>query len=267
MHVPAPLLARVLETVERLEGEMGALAGKAAVITGGSRGIGRAIVQRLAADGATVLFTYARNSEAADTVEQGVQEAAGKARGVQVDLTEPGAVEALLGAVADHLDGLDILVNNVALNTPSSIAETSDQLWDQTLAVNVGTAFRTIRHAAQTMREHGRIVNISTMNTVRPAPGIAAYAASKGAIEQLTKIAAVELGERGITVNAVCPGATDTDLLRDTNPDSVLEQIPALTPLGRLGQPSDIADVVAMLASADGRWLTGQIIHATGGMA
>lgn len=246
---------------------MGVLSGKSAVVTGGSRGIGRAIVKRLATEGATVLFTYARDKQAADTVEHGVQEVGGKAHGVQIDLTEPGAVDALLGATGQHLDGLDILVNNVALNTPAAIAETSDELWDQILAVNVGTAFRTTRHAAQTMRENGRIINISTLNTARPAPGIAAYAASKGAIEQLTKIAAVELGDRGITVNAVCPGATDTDLLRETNPDSVLEQIPALTPLRRLGQPTDVADVVGLLASTDARWLTGQIIHASGGMA
>lgn len=117
------------------------------------------------------------------------------------------------------------------------------------------------------MRDDGRIINISTMNTTRPAPGNAAYAASKGAIEQLTKVAAMELGARGITVNAVCPGATDTNLLRHTNPEATLTQVAEITPLGRLGQPDDIADVVALLASHEGRWLTRQVIHATGGLA
>lgn len=195
-----------------------------------------------------------------------MSEDGGKAHAVQIDLTGPGAADSLMSAVAERLDGLDILVNNVALNDPHPIAEIDDQMWEQTMATNVGSAFRTIRHAARTMRDGGRIINISTMNTIRPAPGIAAYAASKGAIEQLTRIAAVELGARGITVNAVCPGATDTDLLRGTNPESVLDQISALTALGRLGQPADIADVVGMLASHDGRWLTGQILPATGGM-
>jgi 3-oxoacyl-[acyl-carrier protein] reductase len=241
--------------------------GKGAVVTGGSRGIGRAIVERLAADGARVVFNYARSSREAATVEQAVHEAGGTAHAVQIDLAEHGAVEELMQVAAERLDGLDIVVNNAALDTPPTpIAETDDELWEQVLGVNLGSAFRTTRYAARHMRDGGRIVNISTLNTVRPAPGIAAYAASKGAIEQLTKIAAVELGGRGISVNAVCPGATDTDLLRHGNPDSVLEQIPALTPLGRLGQPADVADVVGMLAGPDAHWLTGQIIHATGGM-
>ena len=246
---------------------MGALEGKAAVVTGGSRGIGRAIVERLAADGATVVFNYARSDEDAAALERAVHDTGGKAHAVRIDLTAPGAADALMRAAAERLDGLDILVNNVALNEPHSIAETSDELWEQTMAVNPGTTFRTIRHAARTMREGGRIINISTLNTLRPAPGLAAYAASTGAIEQLTKIAAAELGDRGITDNAICPGATDTDLLRGTNTESGLEQIPALTALGRLGQPADIADVVGMLASHDARWLTGQVIPATGGMA
>lgn len=238
-----------------------------AVVTGGSRGIGRAIVERLAADGATVVFNYAHDGDAAAVVERTVRAAGGNAHAVQIDLSGPEAADALMRVADERLDGLDILVNNVALNEPHPIAETSDELWEQTMATNVGSAFRTIRHAARTMRNDGRVVNISTLNTLRPTPGIAAYAASKGAIEQLTKIAAVELGTRGITVNAVSPGATDTDLLRGINPESVMDRIPELTPLGRLGQPADIADVVGMLTSRDGRWLTGQIIPATGGMA
>jgi 3-oxoacyl-[acyl-carrier protein] reductase len=247
---------------------MGVLDGRGAVVTGGSRGIGRAIVERLAGDGAAVVFNYASSSQDAATVEQAVHEAGGKAHAVQIDLGEQGAVDELMQAAAETLEGLDVLVNNAALDTPPTpIAESDDQLWEQVMTVNLGATFRTVRYAARHMRDGGRVVNISTLNTVRPAPGIAAYAASKGAIEQLTKIAAGELGARGITVDAVCPGATDTDLLRHGNPDSVLEQIPALTPLGRLGHPADVADVVGMLAGPDGHWLTGQIVYATGGMA
>jgi 3-oxoacyl-[acyl-carrier protein] reductase len=139
-------------------------------------------------------------------------------------------------------------------------------VYDAVMAVNARSVFQTVRHAARAMRKNGRIVNISTLNTTRPAPGTAVYVTSKGAIEQLTKVAAIELGGRGITVNVVCPGATDTDLLRHTNPPEALEQVAALTPLGRLGQPGDIADVVALLVSSDARWITGQIIQATGGL-
>jgi 3-oxoacyl-[acyl-carrier protein] reductase len=247
---------------------MGVLEGKGAVVTGGSRGIGRAIVQRLAADGATVVFNFARSAERAAQVEQEVRDAGGLAHGVRIDLAHPGAIDDLMAVADEHLDGLDILVNNAALEfAPAPIADIDEELYDAVMAVNAKSTFLTIRHAARTMREGGRIINISTLNTTRPAPGIAPYAASKGAIEQLTKVAATELGARGITVNAVCPGATDTDLLRSTNPAVALEQIATITPLGRLGQPADIADVVALLASPDGRWLTGQIIHATGGLA
>lgn len=248
---------------------MRVLHGKSAVVTGGSRGIGRAIVERLAKDGAAVVFNYARSSAAAAHVERVVRDAGGRAHAVQIDLATPGAADQLMVVAAEHLEGLDILVNNAALDfgAGSLIADTDEQLWDDTMIVNAKSAFLTTRHAARNMRDGGRIINISTANTVRPAPGNAAYAASKGAIEQLTRAAAIELGARGITVNAVCPGATNTDLLRHTNPEAVLTQVAGMTPLGRLGQPDDIADVVALLASHEGRWLTGQVIHATGGLA
>ncbi len=247
---------------------MGVLDGKGAVVTGGSRGIGRAIVERLAADGAAVVFNYARHADQAAEVERTVRDAGGRAVGVQVDLSAAGAADDLMGVADGHLDGLDILVNNAALEfSPVPIADTSDELYDAVMTVNARCCFQTTRRAARDMRDNGRIINISTLNTTRPAPGIAPYAASKGAIEQLTKVAAIELGPRGITVNAVAPGATDTDLLRSTNPPGVLEQLTKLTALGRLGRPEDIADVVALLAGPDGRWLTGQVINANGGLA
>jgi 3-oxoacyl-[acyl-carrier protein] reductase len=247
---------------------MGVLHGKGAVVTGGSRGIGRAIVERLAADGATVVFSFARRADQAAEVERAVSAADGRAHAVQADFADQGAVGQLMAVAATHLDGLDILVNNAALEFAAvPIAETGDELYDAVMAVNARAAFVTTRYAARNMRDGGRIINISTLNTTRAAPGIAPYVASKGALEQLTKVAALELGARGITVNAVCPGATDTELLRHTNPADALERIAQLTPLGRLGKPADIADVVALLASPDGRWLTGQIISATGGLA
>ncbi|NUS17147.1 MAG: SDR family oxidoreductase, partial [Streptomyces sp.] len=167
-----------------------------------------------------------------------------------------------------RLGGLDILVNNAALShRPTTLAETTDELFDAVLAVNTRAVFRTMRYAARRMRDGGRIVTVSSVNTARPAPGIGAYAASKAAIEQLTAVAARELGARGITANTVSPGATDTALLRSVNPPEALEAVAGMTPLGRLGQPADIADVVGFLTGPDGRWVTGQNLLATGGLA
>jgi 3-oxoacyl-[acyl-carrier protein] reductase len=246
---------------------MGTLNGKGAVVTGGSRGIGRALVRRLAAEGATVLFNFARSADQAAELERAVGDAGGEARGIQADLREPDAAGRLMDLAQEHLPGLDVLVNNAALEfTPRPIADTGEELYDTVMGVNARSSFVTMRQAARTMRDGGRIINISTLNTTRPGPGSAVYAASKGALEQLTKVAAIELGGRGITVNAVCPGATDTDLLWHANPGVGPEQIAKLTPLGRVGEPADIADFVALLAGPDARWITGQIIGATGGM-
>jgi 3-oxoacyl-[acyl-carrier protein] reductase len=247
---------------------MAALEGKKAVVTGGSRGIGRAIVERLARDGAEVVFTYASNADAAREVEEVVKAEGGSAHAIQLDLAEPGAATRLMDLAEERLGTVDIIVNNAAMNfTPALIAETEEEVYDRVMAVNAKTVFLTTRHAARHMPDGGRIVNISTINTVRSSACIAPYAASKGALEQLTAVAAQELGPRGITVNTVSPGATDTDLLRGTNPEQSLKMMVAMTPLGRLGLPSDVADVVAFLVGPDGRWMTGQNIRAAGGLA
>ncbi|MCX5384682.1 SDR family NAD(P)-dependent oxidoreductase [Streptomyces sp. NBC_00083] len=239
-----------------------------AVVTGGSRGIGRAIVERLCRDGAEVVFNYATSEEAAADVVRAVQASGGTVRAIRMDLKERDAAERLMEAAEAHLGSLSLLVNNAAVSfTPSPLAETEAEVFDDVMAGNTRSVFLTMRYAARHMRDEGRIVNISTMNTVRPVAGIGPYAASKGAIEQLTAVAARELGPRGITVNTVSPGATDTEMLRGTNPPQALQTVAGMTPLGRLGQPSDVADVVAFLASPDGRWITGQNLRATGGLA
>jgi 3-oxoacyl-[acyl-carrier protein] reductase len=244
------------------------LKGKTAVVTGGSRGIGRAIVERLCRDGAEVVFNYAVSDEAAADLVRRVTADGGSARAVKADLAEAGAAQRLMETAHEHLGGLDIVVNNAALAfKPALLADSDETLFDAVLNVNMKSAFLTMRYAAQKMRDGGRIVNISTLNTVRPTPGISAYAASKGALEQLTAVAARELGARGITVNTVSPGPTDTELLHGVNSPEGLKAVVGITPLGRLGQPSDIADVVGFLVSDDGRWLTGQNLRATGGIA
>ncbi|MGW0432842.1 SDR family oxidoreductase [Micromonospora sp. NPDC003197] len=242
---------------------MGQLNEKGAIVTGGSRGIGRAIVSRLVADGATVVFTYQQDETAAKQV---AAESDGRAIPVRADLGVVSDVVALFEAADEHLDGLDILVNNAGMAVPALIVDVTEADYDRIMAVNAKGTFLAIQQAARRMRDGGRIVSISTGNTVLAGPGVAVYAASKAAVEQFTRVAAREFGGRGITVNSVSPGTTDTDLLRGTNSAEGLRMAEEMTPLGRLGQPADVADVVAFLLGPDGRWMTGQNLIAAGGL-
>ena len=235
------------------------LSGRTALVTGGSRGIGRAIVERLAAAGARVVFTYRSSEEAAAEVAARVP----GSTAVRVDQADLDTLPAMFAPVAD---GLDILVNNAAVSVHVPIAELTPAAFDRVLTINTKFPLFAVRAAVPLLRDDGRIVNLSTLNTAVPAPGLALYCASKAALEQVTAVAARELGHRGITVNTVSPGATDTDMLRAENPPEALDRVPALTALGRLGRPDDVAAVVAFLVSPAGRWITGQNIRATGGL-
>jgi 3-oxoacyl-[acyl-carrier protein] reductase len=236
----------------------GTFEGRTALVTGGSRGIGRAIVRRLAGLGASVVFTYRESRAAADDLAAEVG-----ATAVQADQADPACLDAMFAPVAG---GLDILVNNAAINPHVAIADVTAADFDRVFMVNVKVPALAMARAATLLRDNGRVINLSTLNTVVPAPGSALYIASKGALEQFTAVAAREFGPRGITVNTVSPGATDTDLLRASNPPEALERNAALTALRRLGQPDDIAAVVAFLAGPDSGWITGQNIRATGGL-
>ncbi|MEQ4720401.1 SDR family oxidoreductase [Nonomuraea sp. B19D2] len=241
---------------------MSILSGKGALVTGGSRGIGKAIVERLTSDGAEVVFCYERSAEAAEQVAKETG-----AHAVQADLGGKEDLARLFSAAESRLPGLDILVNNAAAVLGQKLmAEITDEEYERVFAVNTRSVFLAMQWAARVMRDGGRIVNISTLNTQVPAPALSLYCGSKAAIEQFAKVAARELGERGITVNAVSSGATDTDMLRGTNPPESLAQTAAFTALQRLGQPDDIASVVAFLAGPDSRWITGQNLIASGGL-
>lgn len=241
---------------------MSVLSGKGALVTGGSRGIGRAIVERLAADGAEVVFCYQSSAEAAEQVAKETG-----AHAVRADLGDEEDLRRLFAEAEARLPGLDILVNNAATaEAQKPIDAITGDDYERVFAVNAKAVFLAIQWAGRVMRDGGRIVNVSSLNTRVPAPTLALYCGSKGAMEQFAKVAARELGGRGITVNVVSSGATDTDMLRGANPPEALEQTPAMTALGRLGRPDDIAAVVAFLAGPDGRWVTGQNIPATGGL-
>jgi 3-oxoacyl-[acyl-carrier protein] reductase len=245
---------------------MTVLAGKGALVTGGSRGIGRAIVERLARDGAAVTFSYVRDAAAAERVVAAVAENGGQAWAEPCDLADGAQLANLFDAAEKNSAGLDIVVNNAAVVAVGLIADTTDEQYDAVMNANAKGTFIAIREAARRLRDNGRLINISTINTVSPEAGISLYVGGKGAVEQFSVVAAHELGSRGITVNVVSPGATDTELLHGANDPADVAQLPGLTPLGRLGQPADVADVVAFLAGPDGRWMTGQNLRASGGL-
>jgi 3-oxoacyl-[acyl-carrier protein] reductase len=235
------------------------LSGKTALVTGGSGGIGQAIVERLAADGARVVFTYHRGADEAAAL-------AGRLPGtvaVRTDQSDLATLEAMFEPVRD---GLDILVNNAAVSSLVPIADITPADFDRVLTINTKFPLFAIQAAMPLLRDGGRIVNVSTLNTVVPGPRLTLYCASKAALEQVTAVAARELGPRGITVNTVSPGATDTEMFRSSNPPENAAQMAAITALQRIGAPADVAAVVAFLCGPDSGWLTGGNLRATGGL-
>lgn len=244
---------------------MKSLTGKTAVVTGAGRGIGRAIAQRLGRDGANVIVNYAQNGDAAAEVVRTIAASGGAAFSVQADLSQIAEVRRLFDAAESHFGGLDILVNNAGTAKFGPLADVTEDEFDVLFAVNVKGVFFAMQEAARRMGDGGRIVNISSGITQFGGAGGALYAGTKGVVEQFALSAARELGPRGITVNVVSPGGTATDLLDAVAPPEVQEQMAAASPFGRLGQPADIADVVAFVVSDDARWLTGQNLRATGG--
>jgi len=246
----------------------GQLAGKTALVTGGSRGIGRAIAVRLASEGATIALHYGTQATAAHETVAEIAAAGGTAHAIPADLSQEDAAAALFAAFDDTgLSGLDILVNNAGIGTMASLAETDAALFDGHFAVNVRAPFFVTQAALPRLRDGGRIVNISSMVSVAAYAACIAYAMTKASINSFTRSLAAELGPRKITVNAVAPGATRTNFIDPlVGIDGFMDAISAQTALGRIGEATDIADVVAFLVSPQGGWITGQLIQASGGM-
>lgn len=245
---------------------MSRITGKIAVVTGGSRGIGASIARRLARDGAIVILTYTRKEQEAALVAQEIERRGGEAEPVRADMRDPAAIRALFEEVVANYGRLDMLVNNAGVAEFRPLDQIDLDHYSHIFDVNVRGPLFAMQEAAKRMADNGRIVNISS-GVVRSAPpGSAVYAASKAALETMTLALAAELGARGITVNAVSPGLTQTDMLEQNVPDERLTAMIAMTALGRLGAPEDIADVVSFLVSDDARWVTGQVIGANGGL-
>ncbi|MCA8883578.1 MAG: SDR family oxidoreductase [Rhodobacteraceae bacterium] len=239
---------------------------KTALVTGASRGIGAAIATRLAKDGFNVIVNYAGSEAAAAKVVAEIETSGGKAVAAQADVSDPGAVKRMFDLAESAFGGVDVLVNNAGIMKLSALAEADDALIDGQIDINLKGSINTMREAAQRLREGGRIVNLSSSVAALKFETYGIYAATKGAIEILTGILAKEMRGRGITVNAVAPGPTGTELFLDGKPEAVIEKLSKANPLERLGTPEDIANAVAFLVGPDGGWINGQVLRANGGM-
>ncbi|MYU23919.1 SDR family oxidoreductase [Streptomyces sp. SID8352] len=246
---------------------MSALAGRTALVTGAGRGIGRGIAERLGRDGARIAVHYGGNAKAAAETVAAIEAAGGSAFAIRADLSEPDAAETLWKEFDRHADGVDILVNNAGIGSSRPIGQMGGAEYDALFAVNVRSPFFLLHHALDRLRDGGRVVNISS-GLARSAvmPENVAYAMTKGALDVLSRDLSKVLGPRGITVNSVAPGVIETDntapMLSSAAGRAAAESLSAL---GGVGSPAEVADVVAFLASDQGRWISGSWIDATGG--
>lgn len=243
------------------------LTGKIALVTGASRGIGKAIACKLAREGAKVIINYNGSQGKAEEVKSQIEAEGGQAEVYQCDVSDYKACEAFIQTVIKEQGSLDILVNNAGITKDGLLMKMSEEDFDRVLDTNLKGTFNTVRFASRQMlkQKSGRIINMSSVVGVSGNAGQANYAASKAGVIGLTKAAARELASRGITVNAIAPGFIETDMT-DVLSDKVKEASEAQIPLGHFGKPEDVANAVAFLASEEAAYITGQVLHVDGGM-
>lgn len=244
----------------------GPTVGRVAIVTGGSRGIGRAVARRLAADGLAIVVNYAGDDDAAAETVHAITAAGGNATAVRADMADETAVAELFDRTETEYGGVDVVVNSAGRLALSPIAELDLDVLDRMHRVNIRGTFVVARQAARRLRTGGAFVSLSTSVVGTQFPGYGAYAASKGAVEAITLILARELRGRGITVNTVAPGPTATELFLDGKTEEQVAALAKAPPLERLGTPEDIAGVVAFLTGPEGRWVNGQVLRANGGL-
>lgn len=239
---------------------------RVAIITGASRGIGAAVALRLAQDGFTILVNYAHGRQEAEDVVAAIERAGARAIAVHADIAEAGGMAALFDAAEQAFGGVDVLVNNAGMMKTGALAEVEDADFERQIALNLGGVFRGMREAARRLREGGRIISFSSSVVGLYQPGYGVYAATKAAVEAMTHILAKELAARRITVNAVAPGPVETAFFLRGKTQAQIDAIADMNPFKRLGQPADIAGLVAFLAGPEAGWVSGQIIRANGGV-
>ena len=241
--------------------------GKVAIVTGGSRGIGREICLRLADMGCYLLVNYASNARKDEEIVAQIKDKGGKAVAVQADMRRVADIKTMFERCMVEYGRLDILVNNAGTLMTKPIVDCSEEDYDSLIDLNLKGVFFCLNQAAGMMSDGGRIINISTTVTKVMFPGYGLYAASKGAVDQLTRVLAKELGPKQITVNSLSPGPVDTELFREGKSEEQIAGMAAMAALGRIGKPRDIADVVSLLVKKEAGWITGQDIYANGGLA
>jgi 3-oxoacyl-[acyl-carrier protein] reductase len=240
---------------------------KVAIVTGASRGIGAEIARRLSADGFAVAVNYTSSASEADTLVAQLNAEGGHAIAVKADVSSSADVARLFEETEQHLGKIDVLVNNAGVLQTMPLADTSDELFEKTFAINARGTFNTLREAGARLNNGGRIINFSSTTVALNLPGYAIYNATKASVEAFTHVFAKELRGRDITVNAVAPGPVATELFMHGKSEEQIQQFAKMPPLQRLGQPEDIASVVSFLAGPDAGWVNGQILRANGGLA
>ena len=241
-------------------------ANKVALVTGASRGIGAAIAEHLAGNGFTVVLNYAGSTGAAEKVLARIEAADGRAVLARADVSDAAQVRSMFESAEAAFGGVDVLVNNAGIMRLGALADIDDQLVDSQIAVNLKGTLNTLREASRRLRAGGRIVNLSSSVVGLYQPTYAVYAATKAAVEALTHVLAKELRGRDITVNAVAPGPTATELFLEGKSPDLIDRLAKLSPLERLGTPQDIADAVAFLVGPAGGWVNGQVLRVNGGV-
>lgn len=239
---------------------------KVAIVTGASRGIGATIARQLAADGYAVAINYASNAQEASRLVVQLRQAGHRAIAVKADVADASQVRQLFETTETQLGKVDVLVNNAGILKVQALAEHSDELFERTFAINTRGTFNALREAATRLNQGGSIVNFSSSTVGLDLPGYAVYIASKAAVESMTRVFAKELRGRNIRVNAVAPGPVATELFLQDKSEEQVQHFAKLPPLERLGQPQDIAAIVAFLASPAAGWINGQVLRANGGL-
>lgn len=238
---------------------------RTAIVTGAARGIGAAIARRLAADGYRTAVNYSTSAAEAEKLADEIKDAGGEALALCADVADATAMTKLFDETEAAFGPVDVLVNNAGISQMSLLADVVDADYQRLIAVNLTGTFNGMREGATRVRDGGRIINLSTSIIGHYLPGHGVYAATKAAVEALTHVLAKELGARGVTVNAVAPGPVATELFLTGRSDELIQRLTRDIPLGRLGEPDDIANVVSFLAGPESGWINGQVLKANGG--